>query len=254
MARQIIEANPTERFKLDKSIPQLKVAEFFTETVQGEGVSTGVPAAFLRLKDCTLNCVWCDSTEVWRFGNPYTIEQMLDIIENDPHLLNFLYKGAHLVITGGSPLKQQDMIVSFMMSFRARFKFKPFIEIENEAVLVPTEGMIHIVDQWNNSPKLSNAQQKRNIYYKPEAIKAAAQQENSWFKFVVEKEEDWNEIVEDFLKPKLIDRDQIILMPCGSNQQELAQTREMAASIAIRENVRFSDRLHVTLWDQKTGV
>lgn len=254
MARQIISANPTERFKLDKSIPQLKVAEFFTNTIQGEGISTGVPAAFLRLKDCTLNCVWCDSSEVWRFGNPYTIPKLIEIIHHDDDLLNFLHRGAHLVITGGSPLKQQDMIVEFIDAFVAEFGFKPFIEIENETVLVPTENMIAIVDQWNNSPKLANAEQKRKIYYKPEVIEETAKLPNSWFKFVISKEEDWDEIVADYLTPGLIKKSQIIVMPCGSNQQELNQTREMAVNVAIREQVRFSDRLHITLWDQKTGV
>ena len=37
-------------------------------------------------------------------------------------------------------------------------------------------------------------------------------------------------------------------------KDELSKTRELAANIAIREGVRFTDRLHVTIWNKKTGV
>ncbi len=38
----------------------LPVSEFFV-SVQGEGVRTGVPSAFIRLSGCNLRCRWCDT-------------------------------------------------------------------------------------------------------------------------------------------------------------------------------------------------
>lgn len=254
MSKIIIAGNPAEkRVVSDKTTITLKIAEFFSKTIQGEGASTGTPAAFLRMKDCTLNCSWCDSTAVWKYGNSYSVFEMLDLMQ-ESGLVEDLKNGHHLVLTGGSPIKQQSQLSALLALFQVRNGFIPFIEVENECVLEVEPQFAQFVSQWNNSPKLQNSEMKEKLRYKPEVIKQAAQFNNSWFKFVISQPEDWTEIQTFFLDPKLIDRSQVILMPCGANQEELNKSREMAAEIAIRENVLFSDRLHITLWNQKTGV
>ncbi|MCF1438544.1 MAG: 7-carboxy-7-deazaguanine synthase QueE, partial [Shewanella sp.] len=35
------------------------------ETIQGEGVFTGVPAIFVRLQGCSVGCSWCDTRHTW---------------------------------------------------------------------------------------------------------------------------------------------------------------------------------------------
>lgn len=259
MSKQIILANPGYKRQVQDPILGdnkhliLNVAEFFSETIQGEGVSAGVPAAFMRLQGCTLDCVWCDTAEVWRIGNPYSFNELFILME-EAGLIEQLRKGTHLVITGGSPLKQQTQLVVFISQFIVRYGFKPYIEVENECVLMPIPELQDVVDQWNNSPKLSNSGMKERARIKPYVLQNLSLKDNSWFKFVVEKESDWSEIEKDFLQSNLIHREQIILMPCGQTQAELSKTRELTADIAIREGVRFSDRLHITLWDKKTGV
>lgn len=255
MSKQLIQADPT-RVKSTEGIDKdrsLKVSEFFFDSIQGEGVSTGVPAAFLRLTDCTLNCVFCDSSSVWKYGNLYSFDELFQMMEESP-LIEQLRAGAHLVLTGGSPLRQQKQLVNFLIEFYDKYNFLPFIEIENECTLMPSDDMINLVSQWNNSPKLENSENKKKARYKPEVISLLSQLDNSWFKFVISEEENWNEINEDFLRDQLIKRDQIILMPCGETREQLEKTRLMAVDIAIRENVRYSTRLHVDLYDKKTGI
>ena len=43
-------------------------------------------------------------------------------------------------------------------------------------------------------------------------------------------------------------------MPEGQTQDELSKTRELTANMSILNEVRFSDRLHITIWNKKTGV
>lgn len=93
---------------------------------------------------------------------------------------------------------------------------------------------------------------RREVRYKPKLIQRLSTMPNSWFKFVVDTMGDWDEIVKDFLP--IIDREQIILMPQGATQKELNQKRAWVADLAAHKGVRFSDRLHVTVWDKRTGV
>lgn len=254
MPHTLIASNPTDpRFIAAPGAGVLKVAEFFSDTVQGEGVSAGVPSTFLRLQGCTLDCVWCDSNEVWRYGNPYTFNNLLDLIESVS--LHERFKlGQRLILTGGSPLKQQYALIGFLEAFQKRFGYLPFVEVENEAVLMPSKDLTRLVSQWNNSPKLANSNMKLRARFKPDILHYMSSLPNSWFKFVVSEESDWDEIESTFLKVGIIRREQVILMPCGEDQKALSGTRELAAEMAVKHNVRFTDRLHVTIWNKKTGV
>lgn len=252
MIKTIIAGNPD--FK--KDVPQgelyLDVAEFFCDTIQGENF-VGWPSAFLRVQHCTQSCIWCDSKEVWRFGNPYTFNELFELME-EADLIRKFKEGQHLVLTGGSPVRQQDGLIAFINAFINKYEFKPYIEIENESTLVPKEGLIDLVDLWNNSPKLESSYNPKNFRYNPKVLSKLASLDNSWFKFVVYDEAGWKEIQEDFLDTGLIRKDQIVLMPLGATRDELNQNREKVLEIATRENVRYSTREHVVVWDRMTGV
>ncbi|WP_000464241.1 7-carboxy-7-deazaguanine synthase QueE [Vibrio sp. RC586] len=87
------------------------------ETIQGEGVFTGVPAVFVRLQGCPVGCAWCDTKQTW---------DMLESEQTDfSHILlkagdsptwcqasaqdvvqryqTQEYQAKHIVITGGEP-------------------------------------------------------------------------------------------------------------------------------------------------------
>lgn len=231
----------------------LNISEFYYDTIQGEGIYAGVPAAFLRLKGCQMNCVYCDTTEVWRYGTPFSFNELFELI-NSTMLIPKLKKGQHLVITGGSPLLQMDRLRNFMVDFVLRYKFKPFIEIENECSIMPELAKTFYIDCWNNSPKLDSSGVSFGQRFQPDIIHWLAQQSNSWFKFVISKESDWNEIDECYLVPQLIRKDQIILMPEGATEIEIAKTRLITMEMAVANNVRYTTREHIVVWGKKTGV
>ncbi|WP_240985447.1 7-carboxy-7-deazaguanine synthase QueE [Acididesulfobacillus acetoxydans] len=69
------------------------VSEIF-ESIQGEGIWTGIPAAFVRLQGCNLRCGWCDTKEAWSGkASNLTAKEILAEI----HL-------EHVIVTGGEPL------------------------------------------------------------------------------------------------------------------------------------------------------
>lgn len=251
MPKTLIQQCPTFTKKVEGE-NKLAIAEHFIDTLQGEGFSSGCVASFLRLQGCTLECKWCDTLEVWRYGNEYSFDEIFQLWE-DNDVINKFKAGQHLVLTGGSPLKQQDRLIEFIKQFMEKYRFKPYIEIENECTIMPKEDMVWYIDQWNNSPKLSNSGMKEKARLKPEIIKDLCTFSNSWFKFVISSKEDWGEIERDYM-PHIKWTDSIILMPEGVTQEELNKNRTMVADLAIEKGVRFTDRLHITLWDKKTGV
>lgn len=93
-----------------------KINEMF-ETIQGEGVFTGVPAVFVRLQECPVGCAWCDTKQTWD-ATPQDERPLKDILaktEDSPtwcsvsaqDIVNEYnrqgYSAKHIVITGGEP-------------------------------------------------------------------------------------------------------------------------------------------------------
>ncbi|WP_318476661.1 7-carboxy-7-deazaguanine synthase QueE [Photobacterium leiognathi] len=93
-----------------------KINEVF-ETIQGEGVFTGVPAIFVRLQICPVGCSWCDTKQTWT-AEPQdlaSLEQIMAKTEDSPLwtqldangvvelLIDQKYTAKHVVITGGEP-------------------------------------------------------------------------------------------------------------------------------------------------------
>lgn len=253
MVQTIVAANPeTKRIVADDGSAILNVAECFSRTIQGENFA-GVPATFLRLQKCTLDCVWCDTAEVWRKGNPYSVTEIVNLFE-EKGVLDDLKNGHHLIFTGGSPMKQQDALLELVQEIRARIGFTPFIEIENECTLMPNAAFAQVISLWNNSPKLENSGMRKSIRHKPQVLKYLASLPNAFFKFVVTCEEEWEEILHDFIEPYDIHKQQIVLMPEGQTREQLQSHYDFVVNLCCREGLRMTDRMHVSLWDRKTGV
>jgi len=248
----LIQQKPTFTKKVEGE-DKLAIAEMFSDTIQGEGPHAGVISTFVRLQGCTLKCVWCDTLDVWPEGNEYSFGEIFEMFESIG-LIDRFKKGQHLILTGGSPLKQEKACVAFLKVFIDRYGFKPYVEVENEAVLMPSPEFVSLVDWWNNSPKLQNSGMKYKARIKPLTLSYMGSLPNSVFKFVIASESDWDEIQETFINTNFITLDKIVLMPEGQTQEELSKTRELTADLAIKKGVRFTDRLHVTIWNKKTGV
>jgi organic radical activating enzyme len=169
-------------------------------------------------------------------------------------LIKQLKEGHHLIITGGSPLKQQNNLIILIKEFIKRHKFTPFIEIENECVIDPLPELIDLISLWNNSPKLSNTNNPDLLRYRPSTIKKMAGIKNSWFKFVICDQQDFDEIKRDYIDRGLINKNQIVLMPEGETKAEIELKRDLVIDIALKNNIRYTTREHVVVWDKTTSV
>jgi len=252
MPISIIRASRNTKYVFPKNENYLHISEFYYDAVQGEGASIGTPSAFLRMQGCSLYCQYCDTKEVLGYGRSYSFEEVFTLMEKTTVIQQFK-KGQHLVLTGGSPLLRQKELLKFLREFEYRYGFLPYIEIENECVYVPEEGIALLISQWNNSPKLENSGMTKMARYRPDVLKLLSQFPNSWFKFVITQKNDWEEIEKYYLEPSLIRQEQIILMPeCLTTKGLIAREKEVL-DLAMRKGVRYSDRLHIRFWGNKIG-
>ncbi len=227
---------------------KLIVAEKFY-SLQCEGRSIGVPAVFLRLAGCNLLCKgkgWiCDTIEVWQKGEAKFFDQVLE-----GELVERLRNGAHLVITGGEPLMQQEALVDYLYWFEEFYGFLPYLEIETNGTVVPYAYLLQRVPEWNVSPKLSNSGEPAEKRIVSHVIAIFNALPETIFKFVVQHEGDVQEILQDYD----LDMKKVVLMPAGATREELDAVRLQVVEQAKLLGVRYSDRLHIVIWNQKTGV
>lgn len=238
---------------------KLAVSEVFY-SIQGEGKTTGFPAVFVRLAGCNLMCggkgtekdgklhdgaTWrCDSIEVWIKGKSKPYAEILPI-----ECQEAIRNGANIIITGGEPMLQQKNIVGFIEYITQELNNFPFFEIETNGTIMPTDEMLNFVDQWNVSPKLANSGMPLEDRINEEVLTKLSKY-NTQFKFVVSSKQDWEEIK----AINGIDKSLITLMPAGSNQEELKETKELVAELCKENYLRLTNRLHIDIWNKKTGV
>ncbi|MDA1128102.1 MAG: 7-carboxy-7-deazaguanine synthase QueE [Chloroflexi bacterium] len=83
-------------------------------SIQGEGVSMGVPSVFLRLATCNLACHWCDTKYTWDWQNFDYQTEVVEMDGDDIQQRVRAFDCSHVVITGGEPLLQQADLTSLV--------------------------------------------------------------------------------------------------------------------------------------------
>lgn len=215
-----------------------RIAECFF-SIQGEGVTAGMPAVFIRLQGCSVGCRWCDTKYSWdpSAGQPVTLEALVAEAAAFPC--------RRAVVTGGEPL-ESPLFVPLVEALSAR-GFT--IEVETSGIFPPPPVP---VDQWNVSLKLANSSVPVARRINPEAI-CDFRDRGAWWKFVVVHQGDVAEVLqltEQFALP----RDRILLMPEGIRREELLERSLWVVAECRRHGVRYSPRLHILLWGTKRGV
>lgn len=240
-------------------------AEIFY-TLQGEGISIGVPAIFVRLSLCNLHCIWCDTDHTWNFtGTPWKHEKdalpgyvkhrkeevILEISVEEIASIVRSYPCRRVVLTGGEPLLQEAELISFMKKLREDGE-EWFFEIETNGTILPSASFLEMISQMNISPKLSSTGMAETLRIHSKVLQALALSPKAWFKFVVQNEEQIEEVL---LLESLgnLDRNRIILMPEGRTIDRLNSSMHWLAERCRDLGFRFSDRLHVRLWGDQRG-
>jgi organic radical activating enzyme len=255
--------------------PTLSLSESFY-SVQCEGATTGYPAYFIRLKGCNLMCGgkngelmktgkatwWCDSENVWRQGCRTDINYLIEDWR-DEGILDWVLNGrVHLVWTGGEPTlsKHQkdinDCIDYLNKHYRDddHHRLMLYNEIETNGTQYIENDLFNNLDQINCSVKLANSGMDFTKRFCAASLKRIMSHKNYWFKFVVSEEEDMKEIEEDFIRPLKIPANKVLMMPGLDRQDNFHERTEFCLQMAKKYGYVGMTRLHISAWNQTTGV
>ena len=114
-----------------KGMNKMKVVEIF-ESIDGEGIRTGLPVTFIRLFGCNLRCSYCDTMYALE-GKNYT-EMAIEDIMNKVKQLN--HKA--ITLTGGEPLIHKD--VSLLIRELTSQNYRVNIETNGAVDISPYVG------------------------------------------------------------------------------------------------------------------
>jgi len=254
--------------------------DFVFYTLEGEGRYIGYPSVFMRLSMCNLTCIGfksedapfgCDSYVSWSKKNKMSFEEIAQFYEKNGYDEN-LRQGALLKITGGEPFIQQKNLIEFVKFIRDRWGFanysrtltkedigKPLLHIdfETNGTLMPDPEwfLLGVTITFTTSPKLSSNGDPADKRFKPEVLRFLVEND-ACFKFVARQESDLNEVLENYLNnPDIgLRSEQVWIMPCCGSRKELLEVGPVVAELCKKYNFKFSNRLHLQVWDRALKV
>ncbi|MFM7181819.1 MAG: 7-carboxy-7-deazaguanine synthase QueE [Verrucomicrobiales bacterium] len=236
-------------------------------TLQGEGVSAGRPAVFVRLSLCNLHCRWCDTDYTWNWeGTPFAHdrdqeagyvkykqeEQTISLSPEDVARVVADWPTKRVVLTGGEPLLQQSGLRMLATELRSRDSSYVF-EVETNGTLLPEEDLDPLMDQYNVSPKLENSGNRHALRIRPSVLAWFAASSKAWFKFVITSQDDLAEI-RTIITDAGISNERVILMPEGRTPEAIATHRELVVKLCLDHGYTFNDRLHLRLFGARRGT
>jgi len=218
----------------------MQVAEVFY-SIQGEGVTAGLPAVFVRLQGCTVGCSWCDTKYSWdpEAGSAVDLDALVEEVS--------AYPCRRVVLTGGEPLESPSF--ALLLKTLAGRGFS--IEVETSGTVPPPPSVDRSI-QWNVSLKLAGSDVVEARRVNPDAIRAFLARD-AWWKFVVTSDADVAEVLrlaERFALP----RARILLQPEAVHREDLLERSRWVVEACKLHGFAFSPRLHVLLWGAKRGV
>ena len=260
-------------------------------SVQGEGISTGIPSYFIRLGLCNLTCgmsnrflkalinaeeladgeifkgdlelegkaTWtCDSTSQWAWrGEDKDFQYLIDRWMEQGIYDDIKDGTIHLIWTGGEPTIKghQEAIVNFFNYWYEKDNsITPYNEIETNGTVEIGNELFNELHQINSSPKLTNSGMTEKQRINPEAIKRIMSHNNYQFKFVISNEEDIKEIFSDFIIPFSIPLKNIVVMPGMDSQTQFHERTNFIMEMAKKYKIRGLSRMHISAWDKTLNV
>lgn len=221
---------------------------------------------FKSYNELPLVSTGCDSYASWHpafkdlsgmYETNIVAESIIDLLPNKK------WEDEHLVITGGEPLLGWQRAYPELLSYSAMHGLTE-ITFETNGTQKLTPEFKRYLQDWNKvgrevtfsvSAKLSCSGEIAEDAIKPEIVCEYEEVGYTYLKFVIATEEDAEEALEavdiyraaGFTGP-------VYLMPVGGVESVYALNNRRVAELAMKNGLRYSDRLQVPLFKNEWGT
>jgi 7-carboxy-7-deazaguanine synthase len=211
----------------------LKLAEPIFIGYQGEGVTQGKRALFIRFYGCNLDCGFCDSKFAYESGMYYdtSINEIQEFIKEN--------NIERVVLTGGEPLLQQDAISDLISKCESKLIF----EIETNGTIKPDKLTSHMNVFYNVSPKNEDL---RVLDFLKESGKS----------FIIKKVVSYltDMMIDTLYRYKELYDVPVYIQPEGTNSKCIKDWINYNYEALIKLPFDLSIRSHIFLFENKRGV
>ncbi len=243
-------------------------------SIQGEGKYTGTPSLFFRLGGCNMSCrgfgcvektadgdeiVGCDTVyavDKKHFGSSWqsikTADEFIEIFNSYN-----LPDDTDVVMTGGEPLLycNDEILVSFLeflisRHHRVTFETNATVDIDFEKYPVYKSCIYALSVKLSNSAEEYSKRVKADVFNK--IINSA---DDTFFKFTVDEKSlhlSLDKEIQEILSKA--DKTEVTCMPQGASKEEVEANTHGVIQYCKSKGYRYSDRLHIRIWDKNKGV
>jgi len=227
----------------------LRIAEVY-ESLQGEGELTGTPSVFVRTTGCNLRCWFCDTPFTsWKpEGDWIEVRDVADRV--------LALDCRHVVVTGGEPLLQPDVV-----------ELCGLLKRDGCFITVETAGTVFrsvAADLMSISPKLRNSTPPAELdsdwsvrheqqRHRPDVIRELVRQYRCQLKFVIDQPDDVQDVIAWLSEFPEIDRGRVWLMPQAVTADDLADRSAWLAPAAGAAGFQFTSRWHIAQYGNVRG-
>ena len=249
----------------------LEVNEIFGPTIQGEGKKIGTPSVFVRFGRCNMQCAGfeveyetpsgikkcsCDSfyASDIAFRNQWQKYNTSDKLIDEVNKYLPSYK-VDIVVTGGEPLLYWKT-KEFQKFLKYYIKNGYNLTIETNASLdINLDKKWHKKILFSMSVKLSNSGEsiKKRLNFDT-ITNILTKSKKSYLKFVLDV--DFLPLASQEIEYIIsnIPKCDIYLMPLGDTAKTIDTNSKSVIEYALEKGYKYTDRLHIRVWDNKRGV
>ena len=261
------------------------IVECFS-ALQGEGIQMGVPSIFVRTGGCTLTCKGfgcteksaldgktiiegCDSihaVNAKHFGKTWTqystFDELVNRIQENINHSDIYSEKQDIIFTGGEPtLHHKDDVMLGTLEFFISRGHRVWFETNGTVPIDFDKYPIYRKINFSISVKMKTSGEKITKRWKPEVVNNYIRNtEKSYFKFVLSKAQilqqdnyGQKDEIKEFLE--LVPSFAVVyVMPLGETSEHLNYNAKSVYEYALKNGFRYSDRIHIRMYDSKKLV
>ena len=210
---------------------RLKITEIF-HSIQGEGLTAGVPTVFVRLTGCPLRCVYCDTAYAFSGGEYLGLPAILGQVAD--------FATSHVTVTGGEPLAQVGCLDLLRALCDAGYQVS--LETSGALDVAGVDARVVLVLDLKTP---ASGECARNLYANLDVLKVGDQ-----VKFVLTDRADYDWAVATAAQHRLGERAAVLLSPVHGALDGATLAEWM---LADRLPYRLQLQLHKLLWGEVPG-